>query len=65
MPVWLAGLGSAVGGALLSMGASLLTEAVLKKFILIGLRHVVKKTETSVDDEILATCEQAWAPKAP
>ena len=51
MPVW---------GVLSRMLIGLLSEAFIKKAMIIGLEHLVKKTETKEDDELLAAAKKAW-----
>ena len=49
-----------VGVSLANLGAALITEAFLKKIIIIALEKLVKKTETDVDDKILQLAKEAW-----
>lgn len=68
-PALLLTIASAIGGTLAkvlaSLGASLLTEAVVKRLIILTLEKVAAKTETDVDNQVLAICKEAWEPKAP
>lgn len=63
MPVWLMTIGKSALGVLASLGASLLTEEFLKYAIVKGLRILVKKTESKVDDDLLAKAEELWDKK--
>lgn len=63
MPALLLKVLAPVGTLLLTMGTQLLTEAFLKKAIVIGLRKVVAKTENDTDNQLLAACEDAWGTK--
>lgn len=49
-----------IGVSLANLGAALITEAFLKKIIIIALEKLVKKTETDVDDKILQLAKEAW-----
>lgn len=49
-----------IGTLLVTMGTQLLTEAFLKKAVVIGLRKIVAKTENKTDDELLKQAEEAW-----
>jgi hypothetical protein len=39
---------------------SLLTEKVLKHAIVTGLDKLVTRTQSEVDDKLLAVCKEAW-----
>lgn len=39
---------------------SLMTEAFLKRAVLIGLEKLVKRTESDADDQLLAAAKEAW-----
>lgn len=39
---------------------SLVTEAFLKKALLISLEKLVKRTESDVDDKLLEAAKEAW-----
>lgn len=43
-----------------SLATSLLTEAFVKKAILIGLEKVAKKTESDIDDRLLQVVKDSW-----
>lgn len=47
----------------MSLGASLLTEKVLKKAVIYSLECIVKKTETDVDDKLLKIAKEQWEEK--
>lgn len=49
-----------LGKIAVSMLMSLMTEAFLKKAVLIGLEKLVKKTENDVDDKLLEAAKDAW-----
>ena len=49
-----------LGGILLGMGMSLLTEKVIKSLIVLGLEKLVKKTESDADDKVLQEAKKAW-----
>lgn len=55
-------VGGVLGKVLVSMVTSLLTEAVLKKLIVMALEKVVAKTENDIDNQVLAECKKAWYP---
>lgn len=61
----LASIGTMLAKVLASLGASLLTEKVFKKLILLALEKLSAKTATDIDNQILAICKEAWEPKAP
>lgn len=63
MPAWALTILSAVGTTLLGMLASLATEAFLKKAVILALRKLASKTESTVDDELLKAAEEAWEKK--
>lgn len=58
---------TAVGAVLtkvsISLLTSLLTEAVLKRLIILALRRIVNKTQNEVDNQVLAICLEAWGEK--
>lgn len=56
----LMGMLSALGKIGVSLLSSLVTEAFLKKALIIGLEKVVNKTESDVDDKLLAAAKEAW-----
>lgn len=60
MPVWIWGLAQAAGTAALGLATSLVTEAFLKKAIIIILERVVARTESDIDDQLLAHAKQVW-----
>lgn len=49
-----------VGAVLLKMAMGLLTEAFIKKAVVIGLEKLVKKTENQEDDRLLSEAKKAW-----
>lgn len=53
----------AVLSILAKLGMSLLTEAVLKKVLVIGMEAVAKRTENTEDDKLVATVKEAWGVK--
>ena len=56
----LTAIGAGLSKALISMLTSLLTESVLKKLIILGLKKVVDKTQNETDNQILSVCLEAW-----
>lgn len=60
MPVIVAKILATIGTMLLTMGTQLLTEAFLKRLVVIGLRKLVAKTENETDNQLLAAAEEAW-----
>lgn len=56
----LLGMLSALGKIGVSLVSSLLTEAFLKKAVIIALEKLVKKTENDVDDKLLEAAKEAW-----
>jgi len=60
MPVWaLAALG-AVGTTVVNMLMKLLTEAFIRKVVILGMERVVLLTETDVDNQLLRAAKEAW-----
>jgi len=57
-------VGGVLGKVLVSMVTSLLTEAVLKKLIVVALEKIVAKTENDIDNQVLAECKKAWYPES-
>lgn len=51
---------SAAGKMLLGILASALSENLVKNMIIIGLEKLSKKTDTDVDDRLLATLRSDW-----
>lgn len=56
--------GAVFGKVLLNLLASLLTETVMKRLIVFGLKKVVDKTQSDADNQILAICLEAWGEPA-
>lgn len=56
----LLGILSAIGKVGISLLSSLMTEAFLKKALIVGLEKLVKKTESDVDDQLLDAAKKAW-----
>ena len=50
----------AIMSILMSLGMKLLTEAVLKRVILVGMEAVVKRTENKEDDKLYEVVKEAW-----
>ena len=50
-----------IGGAVKTMGMSMLSEKLLQQVILILLRRLVDSTENKVDDKILKAYEDSLA----
>lgn len=63
MPALLLKLLAPVGTLLLTMGTQLLTEAFLKRAIVIGLRKLVAKTENDTDNQLLDSAIKVWYPE--
>jgi hypothetical protein len=61
MPAWILTVLKMIGSTLIAMITRLASEKVLKKLIIIGLEKVVTKTESDVDDKLLAEAKKAWA----
>lgn len=60
MQVILMGMLSAAGKVLLSMITALFTEKFLKVAIINGLEKLVDKTESDLDNKLLAAAKSAW-----
>lgn len=60
MPAWALGLLAAAGHAALSLAASLVTEAFLKKAIILGLEKLVAATSNDLDNKLLDAAKEAW-----
>lgn len=56
----LVALGGAAGKVLLSLVTSLITEAVMKKVIILLLEKVSAKTANELDNQLLAIAKEAW-----
>lgn len=54
---------SVLGKVLVSLGASLVTEKVMKKVVIFALESIAKKTETDVDDKLLKIAKEQWEEK--
>lgn len=50
----------AILSILAKLGMSLLTEAVIKRVVVIGAEAVVKRTENPEDDRLVAVIKDAW-----
>ena len=63
----LVALGGAAGKVLLSLVTSLITEAVMKRVIILLLEKVSAKTANELDNQLLAIAKEAWqaAPTKP
>lgn len=51
---------SLLSKVLVNLGASLLTEKLLKKAIIFALENVVKRTKTDIDDKLLQMAKEEW-----
>lgn len=60
MPLLLAPLFKVLGSVLMSLFTGLLTEAFLRKALVLGLEKLVKRTESDVDDKLLAEAKKSW-----
>lgn len=60
MPIVLTALLTALGKVLLSMFTALFTEKFLKIAIVSGLEKLAKKTQSDLDDKLLAAAKEAW-----
>lgn len=51
---------------LINLGLRMLTSSVIEKILLLTLKQVAKKTDNTIDDELVSIIEQALnpAPKA-
>ena len=49
-----------VGTVLMGMVKALVTEKMIKFFVIKGLEILVKKTKTTVDDELLKKAKEQW-----
>lgn len=63
MPAIVGTLFSVLGKVLVSLGASLVTEKVMKKVVIFALESIAKKTETDVDDKLLKIAKEQWEEK--
>ena len=63
MPAIIGTLFSVLGKVLVSLGASLITEKVMKKVVIFALESIAKKTETDVDDKLLKIAKEQWEEK--
>jgi len=53
-------LGAALGRTLLHLLTSLMTETFFKKAIVASLEKLVKRTQSDLDDQLLAAAKEAW-----
>jgi hypothetical protein len=60
MPVVVMSLLKVLGSVLMSLFTALMTEAFLKKALVMGLEKLVKKTASDTDDKLLAEAKKAW-----
>ena len=44
----------------MSLFTALMTEAFLKKALVMGLEKLVKKTASDIDDKLLAEAKKSW-----
>jgi hypothetical protein len=49
-----------IGSLALELLMTLITKEFLKKIIILVLEKVVKKTESDIDDKVLAAAKEAW-----
>lgn len=59
----LANIGLTLGKVGLSLLMSLLTETFIKKALIAALEQLVKKTQSDLDDKLLAAAKDAWGMK--
>jgi hypothetical protein len=59
MPVLVTQALTMVGGVLASMVGKLLTASLIENLVLLGVRELVKKTASPVDDEVYANVHKA------
>ena len=60
MPVWALGVLKVAGNALLGMAASLITEDMIRKVVIMLLEKLVVRTETDLDNKLLEEAKKAW-----
>lgn len=60
MPIVLTAMLTALGKVLLSMFTALFTEKFLKIAIVSGLEKIASKTQSELDDKLLAAAKEAW-----
>ena len=60
MPAILLTMLTALGKVLLSMVTALFTEKFLKTAIIHGLEKLVVRTQSNLDDQLLAAAKEAW-----
>ena len=59
----MASIGAVLGKVGMSLVMSLMTEAFIKKLLVAALEYLVKKTESDVDDKVLAAAKESWGMK--
>jgi hypothetical protein len=59
MPVLVTQALTMVGGVLASMVGKMLTASLIENLVLLGVRELVKKTASPVDDEVYADIHKA------
>ena len=60
MPAWALGVLKVAGNALLGMAASLITEDMIRKVVIMLLEKLVVRTETDLDNKLLEEAKKAW-----
>lgn len=60
MPAIFGTLASVLGGTLLKMVTTLMTERFIKSMVIQALEVIVKRTETKEDDKLLADAKKEW-----
>jgi len=63
MPALIPLLATALGKSLLSLLMALLTEKFLKKGIIAVLEEIADKTQSDLDNKLLAAAKEAWEDK--
>jgi hypothetical protein len=49
-----------LGSVLMGLFTALMSEAFLKKALVLGLEKLVKRTESDIDDKLLVEAKKAW-----
>jgi len=60
MPLVFGQLAALAGGVFMTMIGQLLTAKFMKALLIHGLEILVKRTETTEDDRLLAEAKKAW-----
>lgn len=58
--MWWATIVTSVLRTLTAIGMSLLTEAFIKRALIVALEKLAKKTQTDTDDKLVQAAKETW-----